>query len=158
MAALLGWRVYAAIGIVVLLAGTHWRAYTRGQKDVQADWTAEKLQVAEQTARVLQDAARKTAELQTQSDTLRKVKNAQITALNADLSDALERLRDRPERPGAGSVPSDAAAGPAPGCTSAQLYREDAGALVRLAADADRLRADLGECQAAYNTARDALK
>jgi hypothetical protein len=60
-------------------------------------------------------------------------------------------LRNRPERPASGDVPTGAADGLA--CTGAQLYRADGAFLVGESARADQLRIDLAACQAAYDAA-----
>lgn len=151
-------RLAVAAAIAVFLAGTHWRAYTKGKAAVQAEWTAEKLEVGRQSLKLSEQATRDSATLQLNADKLTGAKNAQIHRLNADLADALERLRERPSRDSAAGVPVDPAAGARAGCTAAQLFREDADALVREAARADRLLADLAQCQAAHSAARDALK
>lgn len=157
MMSLLNWRVWAAIALAVLLAGTHWKAYVEGGKSVQAKWDADKVEQLEQTNKLQQEAAQATADLQAKADQLRRTKNAQIDRLNSELSAALDSLRDRPARPGAGDLPGNAGSGPAAGCTGAELYRPDAQFLARLAAQAERLRADLDQCQTAYGNARAAL-
>lgn len=154
---LLNWRVWAAVSLAVLLAGTHWKAYTAGQKAVQAEWVQEKEQQAAQTAATLAQAAIKTEALQSAADTLRRTKNAKIAQLDADLADALDRLHNRPARPGASDLPPDTGAGPATGCTGASLYKPDAEFLARESARADKLLADLGQCQVAYTNARAAI-
>ena len=130
-------RLAVAAAIAVFLAGTHWAAYTKGKATVRAEWLAEQLEVGRQSLKLSEQATRDTATLQLNADKLTGAKNAQINRLNADLADALERLRERPSRDSAGSVPEAAAAGASPGCTGAQLYRPDSGFLVRLAARAD---------------------
>jgi hypothetical protein len=157
MTALLNLRVWAAILIAVALAASHWKAYKLGQTGVRAEWDAEKLDTAQQTLRLLEKNAATTAALQDNADSLRRTKNAQITRLNADLATALAGLQNRPDRPSAGSVPTDTGAGPNPGCTGAQLFRPDAGFLVRESARADKLLADLAQCQAANDQARAAV-
>lgn len=82
-----------------------------------------------------------------------------VLALRADVAGHVEQLRQRAQRP----------AGPAAGtadtgatsthraigtCTGADLYRQDAIALVGIAADADQLRADYAELFAGYEAAR----
>lgn len=151
-------RLAVAAVIAVFLAGTHWAAYTKGKATVRAEWQAEQLEVGRQSLKLSEQATRDTATLQLNADKLTGAKNAKIARLNADLSDALERVRHRPSRDSSAGVPGDPAAGAGPGCTAAQLFREDASALVREAARADRLLADLAQCQAAYGAARDALK
>lgn len=160
MIALLSWQARAVVALVIALAlaGTHWKAYTAGAKGVQAEWGAEKLTQAAQTLQLMADAQAATARLQAKADTQRRTKNAQIARLNADLSTALAGLSDRPARDSAGSVPAHATPGdPAPGCTGAQLYRDDSEFLARLAADADQLRIGLQACYAGYEAARAAL-
>jgi hypothetical protein len=157
MTYLLNWRVWAAILVAVALAASHWKVYKLGQTGVRAEWNAEKLDTAQQTLRLLEKNAATTTALQDNADTLRRTKNAQITRLSADLAAALAGLQNRPDRPSAASVPTDTGAGPNPGCTGAQLYRADSEFLVREAARADRLLADLAQCQAAYDSARAAL-
>lgn len=156
MISLLNWRVWSALMLAILLAGTHWKAYVVGKNSTLAEWNQEKLETAQRTSQLLEQRDAKTAALQDDKDKLRKAKNAEIDRLNVDLADALERLRQRPERGSEGGVPLDPPAGS--GCTGSGLYRQDADFLVREAARADRLRADLLECQAAYDKARAALK
>ena len=162
-AAYLGWAKLAAIGalVVSVLAGVAWLRHTwmdDGRNEVRAEWNAEKLEVGRQSLKLSEQATRDTATLQANADKLTGAKNAQIHRLNADLHGALERLRQRPSRDSAAGVPGDPATGANPGCTAAQLYREDASALVREADRADRLLADLAQCQAAYGAARDAVR
>ena len=151
-------RLAVAAVIAVFLAGTHWKAYTSGKATVQAEWQAEKLEVGRQSLKLSEQATRDTATLQLNADKLTGAKNAKIVRLNADLADALERLRERPARDSAESVPSDPTAGARPGCTGAGLFREDGGFLAREAARANKVLANLAECQGAHSNARDALK
>jgi len=157
MSLLFNWRLWAAILIAVALAASHWKTYKLGQTGVRAEWTAEKLNTAQQTLRLLESRDRTTTALQDNADTLRRNKNAQISRLDADLATALAGLQNRPDRPGSANLPTDTGAGPNPGCTGAQLFRPDAGFLVREAARAERQRADLAQCQAAHDQARAAV-
>ena len=157
MTALLNWRVWAAVLVAVALAASHWKVYKVGQNEVQAKWTAEKLDTAQQTLRLLESRDRTTTALQDNTDALRRTKNAQIARLDADLATALERLRERPERPGGANLPADTGAGPDAGCTGAQLYRSDSQFLTRESDRAQRVLADLAQCQAAYDQARAAV-
>lgn len=153
------WLALGAAGLIALaLAGTHWQAYRMGAQAVHTAWTAEKLAQAEQTRALVAEAAATTDKLQLEADELRKTKNAQIARLNANLSAALASLSDRPARPGAGGVPTHTAAGAGPGCTGASLWRDDGEFLTREAARADGLLADLAQCQAAYDSARAAVR
>jgi hypothetical protein len=155
---LLNWRVVAVALVLTGLAATHWKAYTAGRNGVQAAWNAERLEIAQQTLRIMEKNTRTSQELQRKADQTKATKNEQIDRINADLALALERLHNRPARPGESSLPGDTATGPNPGCTGAQLWQEDAGFLRREAARADRLLADLAQCQVQYNAAREAVK
>lgn len=157
MFALLSPRVWIAVALAVALAASHWKAYTLGEKTVQDEWQAERFATTTASLKLAEISAAKTAKLQADSDQLKKAKNVQIAKLDAALGDALGRLRDRPERPSQSSVPSDPSAGPVAGCTGAQLWRSDAEFLARESARADRLLADLAQCQTAYDAAREAL-
>jgi len=149
--------IVAAV-LAVMLAGTHWQAYNMGAGKVRAAWVAEQLSQAEQSAALQAQAQATTDKLKNAADQLRKSKNAQIARLDADLAAALAGLSDRAPRPGAVDLPAPAGPGANPGCTGAQLYREDGQFLARESARANRLLADLAQCQAAYGKARDVLK
>jgi hypothetical protein len=152
---LLNWRVWAAVALAMLLAGTHWKAYTAGQKNVQAEWAQEKEQQAAQIAETRAQAAIKTEALQSAADTLRRTKNAKIAQLDADLADALDRLHNRPARPRASDLPTDTGAGDAArGCTGKELFKDDSEFLTRIAAEADKLRTNLKACYQQYEAAR----
>lgn len=152
-------RLAVAAAIAVFLAGTHWKAYISGKATVRAEWTAEKLEVGRQSLKLSEQAYRDTATLQAKADKLTGAKNAQIARLTTDLAAALaDGLRDRPSRDSATSLPVDPATGASTGCTAASLFAEDAAVALREAARADRLLADLAQCQAAHSAARDALK
>lgn len=157
MRALLNWRVWAAVLVAVALAASHWKVYKVGQNEVQAKWTAEKLDTAQQTLRLLEKNTRTTTELQDQADNTRRTKNAHIARLDADLAAALAGLQNRSDRPSGANLPADTGAGPDTGCTGAQLYRSDSQFLTRESDRAQRVLADLAQCQAAYDSARKAV-
>lgn len=158
MLALLNWRLWAALLLAVGLAASHWKAYKVGQNEGVAQLNEFKLEQSQQSLKLLEQRDATTASLADAADQTRKAKNVQIAKLNTDLSDALERLRNRPERPREGDLPSDPAAGAEPSCTGAGLFRPDAEFLIRFATATRKLQLDLGECQAAYGRAQDALK
>lgn len=156
MIALLSPRLLVAVAIAVLLAGTHWKSYVIGGKSVQAEWAADKLAQAEQTQAITAAALDKQNALTAEKETLRKAKNATIAKLDSDLAAALSSLHDRPARPSEGDLSGAATAGSS--CTGRGLYKDDGEFLIRLAGRADKLRADLTECQAAYSSVRNAVK
>jgi len=84
-------------------------------------------------------------EHQAKADQIEKDKNAQISALNVKLADALVQLRQRPARPKT-EAPDTAACG-----TGRSLYAEDAEFLIREAARADELRIGLEACYNQYD-------
>lgn len=158
IALLFNWKFWAAVLIAVALAASHWKVYKVGQNEVQAKWTAEKLDTAQQTLRLLESRDRTTTALQDNTDALRRTKNAQIARLDADLAAALAGLQDRPDRPGGANLPTDTGAGSASsGCTGKELFRDDGEFLTRLAGDADKLRINLKACYAQYEAARKSI-
>lgn len=146
------------ISIVILLAGTHWKAYHAGEKSVAEKWNAERLLIAQKTLQIAQDAAAKTAAVQALADKRQRDNHARIASLNTALATAIDGLRNRPERPTDGDMSKAAGTDPNTGYTGASLYKPDADFLVRESARADRLLADLDQCQSAYLAAREALK
>ena len=154
---LLDWRLWAAVVVAVGLAASHWKVFNLGKAEIRAEWAADKLEESKQALRLTEKTIEKTTTLQASADQLRKDKDAKIAALDVRLTDALNRLRDRPERPREGDMPTGAGAGPAPICTGAGLYREDASAFIREAARANRLLDNLAQCQDQYNKVREAL-
>ena len=153
------WRILAAAGLALALAGTHWKAYTSGKKTVNNEWNIERLEIGRQSRAIEEKAAKSTAQLQAGTDALRKTKNAQIAKLDARLVDALGQLRNRPDRPSDGGVPPVAGTGATPaGCTGAGLFKDDSEFLIRLANNADRLKTSLATCYQQYDNAREAVK
>ena len=153
------WRIWAAAGLALALAGTHWKAYTSGKKTVNDEWNIERLEIGRQSRAIEDKATKSTAQLQADTDALRKTKNAQIAKLDARLVAALGQLHNRPDRPSDGGVPPVAGTGATPaGCTGAQLYREDAELAIREATRADKLRVALSACYQQYDNAREAVK
>ena len=144
-------RLAAALMVAAALAGLYWKAYTSGKKTVQAEWNAEKLATAENTRILLMANAKTTSDLQAKADKERASKNAQINSLSLELDESLRRLRNRPERP-AGDMPKATGAGG--NGTGAELYREDAEFLARLAADTETLSTALMSCRTQYESAR----
>lgn len=151
------WRMVAGIIFAVLLAGSHWKAYHLGKSEIRAQWAEEKVEQSRLSIRLTNEAAKTTAELQAQADTARRTKNAQIHDLDTRLADALDQLRNRPDRPSESNLPTDTGTGPSPGCTGAQLYRQDATAFIGESRRAQLVLIDLAQCQAAHAAARKAV-
>lgn len=152
----LSWRVWAAIAIAALLAASHWKAYNSGAQGVQAAWDAYTVAAQAETMKIQQETRDKESKLQAERESIRKAKNVQIAKLDADLANALDRLRNRPDRPGEGDLSATTGSGSSTGCTGANLFRPDGEFLIRESSRADKLLADLGQCQAQYAKAVEA--
>lgn len=152
MFALLNPKLLIALALAGALAATHFAAYRSGKAAVHAAWDADIAKRVSAALEAEQQARAKEQELQGKAAAIRRTKDAQIQSLGLELSESLQRLRNRPQRP-VGDVPAVAGTGGG-GCTPSQLYREDAGLALQIAADADKLRIGLEACQAAYRNAR----
>lgn len=129
------WALVIAAAVATIAAA----GWMKGAAHVQAKWDDEK---HAQTVAAMEQRI----EWEKQLANVRNEKNAELQRIGVALGDALERLRNRPER-----MPEPARAA-CKGSTGAELSGSDAGFLVGLAARADRLRADLAECQAWVET------
>lgn len=154
-------RVWAELIVIAIVVAAAWFAYNwvydRGAASVQAEWDKERADVDKQSAKVAADALTTTKTLAASIESQRSTTNAQISALNNSLADAIAGLRERPARDSAGGVPRDPTTGAKTGATGADLLRQDSIFLAGEAARADRLRLQLAECQAAYASARKAV-
>lgn len=163
---LLNPQLLLVLALAVAWPWSLWQASNRGETVgkafVQQQWDAANITQARETLKLVNAAHATSQALQDKASEQRKATNDQITRINRAHALALERLRDRPERPadtGAGSLSEVATVGEhATGCTGAGLFRSDSEFLSGLAADADKLRAGLQACQAQYNAARETLK
>lgn len=149
MTALLNWRVWAAVALVIALAASHWKAYHLGANTVQEAWD---------TAQASADRAARAKEqsLQAEADQLRKTQNDQLAKISRDLDAARAAIRLLHSTP----RPANYTA-PAPGagaqCSGASLFTQDAEFLAGEAARADELRAAFERCEAQYNAVRSAM-
>jgi hypothetical protein len=102
-------------------------------------------QINRQVLEHQQAIAKKTDELNTQVDEVRRKKDAEIENINNRLVNAVSELRNRPSRPAA-EVPNTTACG-----TGRTLYAQDAEFLIRESARADKIREALDACYAQYD-------
>ena len=159
-------RLLLALALLVAWPWSLWTALNRGETagraSVQQKWDAATTLRARETLKLVERAHATSQALQDKAAEQRKATNDQTTRINRAHALAIERLRDRPERPadtGVGSLSEAATVGEhATGCTGAGLFRSDSVFLSGLAADADKLRAGLQACQTQYNAARETLK
>lgn len=149
---LLNIRVIIAIAATALLAFSHFTAYRAGKATVRADFDAYKIVQSEERARLEKQYRDKEIDWQAQAAQTEESKNAEIEAINSRLSSALDSLRNRPSRPTGSAVPK--ASTSCKGTTGASLSAEDARFSIGEAARADRLRAALQACYAAYDSLR----
>lgn len=156
-----GVLVWAAVTVLACAAVGVWSyrtGHASGAAGVTAEWMAERAETARATSRALERRLEVEAALRAQIDRTRQEKDREIRRLVADHRRIVDGLRERPERTGGADVPDPAAAGPAAAwCTGAQLYRPDGEFLVGEAARAAELQAELRDCRARYEAARDAL-
>lgn len=146
-----GAAAVVATALFAALAG-----YSFGARSVQAEWDAERAQVAEEQAQQRAEALARERTLQANADRLRKEKTHEQNRIAAVQRELADSLRERADRPSDAGVPT--AAGnrdAAPGCTGAELFRPDGEFLAGEAARADAFRLHLAQCQAAYGAARD---
>ena len=150
-------RIAAALALLVLLLGTHWKAHHSGREtgraEIRQQWLQEQAETAQAHAQELERARQRQAELQDVADRLQQEKRDEAKRIAARYELVIDGLRNRPEaRAGAGGVPEAPGAGV--GCTGAGLARPDGEFLARYAADAARLQSALNTCRAAYDAAR----
>lgn len=139
---------WVILGVAAALAVSHGYVYVRGRADgaagIQAKWDA-------QLAATATDALNKTVEIQEAVRKYGEARDKELSAVTTRLSRRVAELRNRAER----RVP-DPAAPSCAGATGAELSRPDGEFLERdIAARANRFRADLAICQAAYEKARE---
>lgn len=137
----------AATSVAIFLSGwfiNGWRW--------EAKYVALEKSYAEAMVKAQQEARRKELELIAKAEQQERVKNETIDNIRTQLDRALIELRKRPSRV---SVPG--AAPSQKGATGAELYAQDAEFLIREAARADRLAAELKYCQDSYESVRQSL-
>ena len=161
--ALINPRVWLELAIAALIAGACWWGYTtvfdRGAESIQAKRDADKFQAIQETVIVQANALQITKNLTASMEAQRSQTNEQLDSLNNHLADALNGLRNRPDRPSKSNLPSNPPdTKSTTGCTGAGLYRPDGEFLSRYANDTARLQLELKACYTNYDTAREAVK
>lgn len=147
--------VIGAVVAVLLLGGAWWNGYGMGKERVQREWDADRAQQEMARAKLVDMVRKAEQQLQQTADQHQKEKRNALDRLSRQHRALVDSLRDRPQRPANGAMPGSA--GPAqgqPGCTGAELHREDAEFLVGEAARADAIRAELEACYIQYDSVR----
>ena len=145
----------AVLAIGVAAGGGYYKGNSAGKAEVQQAWDNEKTAQYAQYAKAMEESVEIQQQLQMGADKLRQEKDREIrdiTARNTALANSLRDRQSRPTTP-AGAVSNSSGAGQS-ACTGKQLYREDGEFLVRLAREADELRAALKQCYKQYESVR----
>jgi len=143
-------RVIGAVVLSLLIFLAGW--FINGNR-WDAKYSNLQRQYAESVVKAQQAAKKAELELQAKADQQVINKNEQIKSISNQLDRALVELRKRPARM---PVPDVTRSGQ--GSTGSSLYREDAEFLIREAARADEVVAQLQYCYRMYDAARDKLK
>ena len=150
--------VGAAVAIGAAAVGGYHTGRDSGMAEVQQAWDKEKTAQYAQYAKAMEESVEIQQQLQMGADKLRQEKDREIRDITARNTALANSLRDRQARPTQTSAVSSAAGVGQSACTGKELYREDGEFLVRLAREADELRAALKQCYAQYDAARQTVK
>lgn len=138
--------LFTALAVIVSLFGFF--MFRSGKSAIRAEFDAYRLSQTQALQKAEAEHRAKEQEWQSSADKTTKAKDEQIRAINARADELSIELRNRPTRPASGAVPKDSRASPS--ATGAQLYRDDAEFLTRLAQNADRAVAERDACIAQY--------
>jgi len=147
--------VAGALVSVLLLGIAWWNGYGMGKESVQREWDADRARQEIARANLVDLTRKAEQQLQQAADQQQKEKRDALDRLSRQHRALVNSLRDRPQRHAPGAMPGSA--GPAqsqPGCTGAELHREDAEFLVGEAVRADAIRAELEACYVQYDAVR----
>jgi len=150
------WFLLAAvIAVGAALGAGYYKGNQDGQAAVQQQWDKERAKQMAEFAENQRLAREKEHALQQSADRLRQEKDLEIKNVSARATALSNSLRDRQTRPtaDASQVSNPTGTGQAY-CTGKQLYREDSEFLVRVAREADELRAALTQCYNQYDELR----
>ena len=154
------WVILAfVLSVGVAATGGYYTGRESGMAEVQQAWDKEKTAQYAQYAKAMEESVEKQQQLQMDADKLRQEKDREIRDIAARNTALVNSLRDRQSRSTANSstVPNTPSVGQS-ACTGKQLYREDGEFLVRVAREADELRAALKQCYAQYESVRQTVK
>jgi hypothetical protein len=144
----------SVIAVVLAFGVGYWKGDEAGQATVQQQWDKEKADAYAKYAEEVEKAREKEQNWQRAADNIRQEKDREIKNLNARATALSNSLRERQTRPAEGSAVSSVASVGQSGCTGKNLFREDGEFLVRIAREADELRAALKQCYTQYEAVR----
>jgi hypothetical protein len=150
------WLILGAVlAVGAAAAGGYYQGHQAGQAEIQQQWDNERVAQYAQYAKAMEESVEAQQQLQMGADKLRQEKDREIRDITARNTALANSLRDRQSRPAtpAGAVSSAAGVGSS-ACTGKDLYREDGEFLVRIAREADELRAALKQCYKQYESVR----
>ena len=127
-----------AVVVAFVLNGFYWNAHGSNAADTR--WKAK---IEQQRADAEAKAREQEKTWQEAANAIVKNQDAKLASTRRNLNDALDSLRDRPDRAPADSKPTGT---DCKGSTGAELSREDARFLVGEAARADEIRIGLEAC------------
>jgi hypothetical protein len=142
------------LAIGAAAGGGYYKGNSAGRAEVQQAWDKEKAEQYAAYAKGQEEARQREQEMQQAADKLRREKDAEIKNINARATALTNSLRDRQERPAKDGAVSGTSGARSAACSGKELYREDGEFLVRIAREADELRASLDQCVKQYNAAR----
>jgi hypothetical protein len=134
--------------------GGYYKGNSAGKSEVQQQWDKEKAEQYAAYAKGQEEARQREQALQADADKLRREKDAEVRNINARAAALANSLRERQARPADADSVSSATGVGSNACTGKNLYREDGEFLVRIAAEADELRAALQQCYKQYQAIR----
>jgi len=134
--------------------GGYYKGNSAGKSEVQQQWDKEKAEQYAAYAKGQEEARQREQALQADADKLRREKDAEVRNINARAAALANSLRERQARPADADSVSSATSVGSGACTGKNLYREDGEFLVRIAAEADELRAALQQCYKQYQAIR----
>ena len=141
------------VAVIAAAGAGYFQGSEHGQAKIQNLWDKEKAAQYAEYAKAQEEARKKEQELQANADRLRQEKDREIKNLNARATALTNSLQHRPTRTSeAGSV-SDSSKS-CSGASGKELARGDAEFLIRYAAEAARLQADLNQCIRQYEALR----
>ena len=127
-----------AVVVAFVLNGFYWNAHGSNAADTR--WKAK---IEQQRADAEAKAREQEKTWQEAANAIVKNQDAKLAATRRNLNDALDSLRDRPDRAPADSKPTGT---DCKGSTGAELSREDAEFLTRESSRADEIRIGLEAC------------
>lgn len=149
------WLILAfVLAVGAAAGGGYYKGNSAGKSEVQQQWDKEKAEQYAAYAKGQEEARQREQALQSNADKLRKEKDAEIKNINARAAALANSLRDRQARPTDVNTVSSTTGTRSASCSGKELYREDGEFLVRLAAEADGLKAALDQCYRQYDAAR----